>query len=88
VRRAVEKRNAYFDGGRTELVDWPESGSRRDTGEADTVHALVEGEGYLSHKKIAQTLDTHHKTVKRILGDDLNMSRVIIKWMPHLLNNS
>jgi hypothetical protein len=35
-----------------------------DTEEADGVHALIKGEGYLSQKKIAEMLGLHHETVK------------------------
>jgi hypothetical protein len=48
---AVEKWTAAFDGGRTGLADLPRFGRLRDTGKADAVRALIEGEGYLSQKK-------------------------------------
>jgi hypothetical protein len=33
-------------------------------------------------------LDIHDETVKRILGDDLNMRKVNFKWAPHALDSS
>jgi hypothetical protein len=35
------------------------------------------GEGYVSQKKIAEMLDIHHETAKRILHDGLNMHKVL-----------
>jgi histone-lysine N-methyltransferase SETMAR len=86
--RAIEKWTAAFEGGRTELADLPRSGRPRDLGKIDAVRALIEGEGYLSQKKIAQILSMHHETVKSILREDLNMRKVNFKWLPHMLNAS
>jgi hypothetical protein len=73
---AVKKWTAPFCGGRTELVNLPRSEKPPDTGKVDRVRALIEGEGYLSQKKIAQVLGIHHETVKQILRDDPNARKV------------
>jgi plasmid maintenance system antidote protein VapI len=49
---------------------------------------LIENEGHLSQKKIAQMLSIHHETVKHIVHDDLTMRRVNIKWVLYTLNSS
>jgi hypothetical protein len=85
--RPVEKWTAAFDGGPTDLVNFPRSGRLRETGTVDAVHALIEDERYLSQKKIAQMPRIHHDTVKDILRDDLNMLKVNFKWVPHALNS-
>jgi transposase len=59
-----------------------------DTGKVDALCTLIEGDGYLSQKKIAQILGVHLETIKRILRDGLNMRRVNFKWVPHALNSS
>jgi hypothetical protein len=86
--QVVEKWTAAFDGRGTEFADLPRFGWPRDTGKVDAFCALIEGEGYLSQKKIAQMLGIHHETVKRILRNDLNMRKVNFKWVPHALNSS
>jgi hypothetical protein len=86
--RAVEKRTPAFTGGCTEFADLPRSGKPHDTGKVGAVRALIEGEGYVSQKKIAQILGVHQETVERNLRDDLNMRKVNFKWVPHALDNS
>jgi hypothetical protein len=85
--RAVEKWIAAFDGGRTEFADLPRPERPRDPGKVDAVRGLIEGEGYVSQKKIAQMPGIHHETVKRILRNDLNMPRVNFKWVSHALDS-
>jgi hypothetical protein len=86
--RAVEEWTAAFDGGRTEFADLLRSRRPSNTGEIDAVRALIEGQGYLSHKKIAQILGAHHEAIKGILRNDLNMRKVNFKWVPHALDSS
>jgi histone-lysine N-methyltransferase SETMAR len=86
--RTIEKWTAAFAGGRTELADLPRSGRPRETANIDAVRDLVDGEAYLSQKKIAHILGIHHETVKSILRDDLKMRRVNFKWLPHALSSS
>jgi hypothetical protein len=86
--QAVEKWTAAFDGGLTELADLPKSRRPRDTGKVHAVPALIEGEGYISQKKIAQMLGIHHETVKHILRDDVNMPKGNSKSVPHALDSS
>jgi hypothetical protein len=50
--RAVKTWTAAFDGGRTELADLPRCGRPRGTVKVNAVRALIEGEGYLSWKRI------------------------------------
>jgi hypothetical protein len=59
--------------GRTQLIDLPRSGDPRDTGKVNSVHALIEGEGYLSEEKIAQMLGSYCETVTHIWRDDLSI---------------
>jgi hypothetical protein len=85
--RACKKRIAAFDGPRTEFADLPRSRRSHDTGKVDAVRALIEGEGYLSQKTIAQMLGIHDETVKRILRNDLNTRKVNFKWVPNALDS-
>jgi hypothetical protein len=66
----------------------PKSGRLRETGKVDAVHALLAGEEYLFQKKIAQMLDIHHETIKRMLRDNLNVHNLNFKRVPRALNNS
>jgi hypothetical protein len=59
--RPFEKWVAAFDGWRTELDYLPGYGRPGGTGKVDAVRALIEGERYLSRKKIAQMLDVTTK---------------------------
>jgi transposase len=86
--RTIEKWTAAFNGWRTGLANLPKSGRRRDTGKVGAVRVLTEGEGCLSQKKIAQMLGVHHKTIKRLLRDDLTMRKVNFKWVLHALGSS
>jgi predicted XRE-type DNA-binding protein len=86
--RPVEKWTAAFDDGPTGLADLSRSGRPRDTGKVGAVRALIESEGNLSQKKIAQTLGVHHETIKHVLRDDLNMRKVNLKWVLHALGSS
>jgi hypothetical protein len=86
--RTIEKWSAAFGGERTDLADFPRSERPCDTGKVDTVGALVESEGCLSHKKTEHILGIHHETLKSILHEDLNMRKVNFKWLPPALNSS
>jgi hypothetical protein len=79
TRETIEEWTGVFDSGPTDLTDLPRSGKQHDIGKVDDVHALVESEGYMSQKKIAQMLGRHHETVKSILRNDLNMGKVNFK---------
>jgi hypothetical protein len=83
--RAVETRIPAFDAGRQDLADLPRFERPRDTGKANPLRALIEGDGYLYQKKIAQMRAIHHELVKRILRDDLNIRKVNFKWVPYAL---
>jgi hypothetical protein len=72
----IEKLIAAFDGGRTESVDLLRLERLRNTGNVDSVRALIEGGEYLSEKKIVQMPGIHHKTIKPVVRDDLNMCKV------------
>jgi hypothetical protein len=77
--RALEKWITAFDGRRTEFADLPRPGRPFDTENVDALGALIEGEGYVSEKKVTQMLGIHHETVKRILRDDLNKRKMNFK---------
>jgi hypothetical protein len=85
---AVEKWLAGFDGWRTELADLPRSRRPRDTIKVEALCALIEGEGYLSQKKIAQILGVPHETIRRIWRDGRSMRNVRFNWVPHALDCS
>jgi hypothetical protein len=80
--RAVENWTAGFDGARTELVDLSRSESPRDTGKVYLVPELIEGEGCLSQKKIADMLGIRRETVKRVSHDNLKMRKLnpLFQW--------
>jgi hypothetical protein len=52
------------------------------------VYVLIEGDRYISQKKIAQMPGIPNETAKRILRDDVKMRKVNFTWEPHALDSS
>jgi hypothetical protein len=52
------------------------------------IRTMIEGNPYLSQKKIAYTLSLHHDIVKRLIPEELNLRRVNFEWVPHTLTSS
>jgi hypothetical protein len=74
--RPVETWTAAFDRAHTELTDLLRPGRARDIGKVNAVLALIEADGCLSQKKIAQMPGIHQETVKCILRNDGNMRKM------------
>jgi hypothetical protein len=82
--RAVEKWAQLLMVGAPSLLIWPDPGSIM-TVERST---LIEAEGHLSQKKIAQMLGVPREKIKRILRDGLNIGKVNAEWVPHAPDSS
>ena len=56
------------------------------TESVDAVHGMILGEHRISAKKMAETLNISQEHVKFISHDELDMRKLVVKWVPKCLN--
>ena len=67
------------------IFDRPREGRPKRTDLKEAIQNVLLYNPYASTKKIAKKVNADRKTVKRVLIEELQMSKVNFKWIPHYL---
>jgi hypothetical protein len=86
--RSVQQRTHDFVAGRTEFDRLPRPGRPIDPGNADRMRELLESEPYISQNTLSRRLNLQHNIVHRILKEELGLSKVNFKSIPHSMRKS
>ena len=84
--RTIQRWTKRYRSGEEGLDDLPRSGRPENQEFVSEVSTMLQNEPMLSQKKISKRLGIHHSIVHRILTDNLGLTRVNFKWIPHHLN--
>jgi histone-lysine N-methyltransferase SETMAR len=86
--KTVQKWTKRFNDGHEGFDDYARSGRPKSDELIPIVAHMLEKEPFLSQKKIAKALGVHPTTVHRILTEELELTRVNFRWIPHTLNDA
>ncbi len=87
-RAMVFKLYKEFDNGRKTLFDLPRTGRPRILSKVNDVKKIIDEFPYSSCRYISHIVGIDHKTVKRILIEELHMKKLCLHWVPHDLTES
>ena len=83
--RTIQKWTKNMNDDNWSIFDRPREGRPKRTELKQEIQNVLLYNPYASTQKIAEIVKADRKTVKRVLIDELNMSKVNFKWIPHIL---
>lgn len=83
--RTIQKWTKTMNDDQWSIFDHPREGRPKRTDLKEAIQNVLLYNPYASTKKIAKKVNADRKTVKRVLIEELQMSKVNFKWIPHYL---
>ena len=69
------------------LFDKKRSGRPLKSNHAQPISDKLKEDPYMSTRQLAEAVGVNKQTVKRVLIDELNMVKINLKWIPHVLTD-